>query len=234
MSCGCGLIFDSPLKWWAHYAWECPLTEAGRSWAAVPVHGGKCSTTGLGDDFAKKIRQYLHLPWVRTALLPEAAGRDEGPALPAIIQWKTRPEDGAFLTSECHGDDSCTRGNSPRAGWAVGEVFRDLRGRIRTGRHVSGTLPGHAQTAEGAAAFTLLTWLRHLDPASPSRPRLCLDCQRVVDGWHRAWHTLAPWTPHRDIWLAIEAIRQDVRDDVEVVWVPSHASRRGAELQAPP
>ena len=31
------------------------------------------------------------------------------------------------------------------------------------------------------------------------------------------------WAPHRDLWLQVEAAREDNRDDVAVLWVKSHA-----------
>ena len=133
----------------------------------------------------------------------------------------------AALSSNCFGDGSCSRRgpeDAQRAGWSLGEAYlHDGRaGAFRIGRNVAGTLPGHIQTAEGAELYVLVMWLRHLDPCSRVAPRLFLDCERVVDGWHRCWNTLAPWVPHRDLWQEVERLRCDTMHDVKVIWLPSH------------
>ena len=103
------------------------------------------------------------------------------------------------------------------------EAFRPLgRPGIRLGRTVAGTLPGPYQSAEGAELYSLLIWLRHLDPLSRLTPRFHSDSQREVDGWHRRWDTADPWTPHRELWQQIEYLRDDVRPDVEVIWIKGH------------
>ena len=67
--------------------------------------------------------------------------------------------------------------------------------------------------------YALLSWLRNLDPVNRLQPQLFLDNQRTVDGWHRRWNTLESWAPHRDLWLQVEAAREDSRDGVAVLWV---------------
>ena len=44
---------------------------------------------------------------------------------------------------------------------------------------------------------------------------------------------MAPWVPHRDLWVAIELQRADVRDDVQVIWIHSHQSTRGLAGRGP-
>ena len=107
-----------------------------------------------------------------------------------------------------------------RAGWSVGEVSRDLRGRICVGRNAHGTLPGPVQTTEGAELFALLQWLRHIDPISLLTPRFFTDNQRVADGWNMGWNTGEPWVEHRDLWEQVRAIRGDTRADIRVEWLP--------------
>ena len=226
-TCTCGEHFDDPLHWWSHFAWECPNTQPARDYMQIPQHIGKKSIEGLDEQFMQKVRRYLHLPWIQTAVLPDPRDHFPGPAAPEIIEWRV-PEGGmAALSSNCFGDGSCSRRgpeDAQRAGWSLGEAYlHDGRaGAFRIGRNVAGTLPGHIQTAEGAESYVLVMWLRHLDPCSRIVPRLFLDCERVVDGWHRCWNTLAPWVPHRDLWQEVERLRCDTMHDVKVIWLPSH------------
>ena len=60
-------------------------------------------------------------------------------------------------------------------------------------------------------------------PWSRLRPRLLLDSQRTVDGWHRRWDTQEPWALNRDLWLQVEMARADCRDDATVLWVKGHS-----------
>ena len=149
------------------------------------------------------------------------------------MRWDLAEGQDAFLAGDVYPDGSCSIAASARAGWTVGEVGRDFHGRLRKGRRVSGTLPGHVQSAEGAELYSLLQWLRHLDPTSRVRPRFHTDSQRIADGWCRVWDTRAPWVPHRDLWIAVELLRDDVRDDVQVIWIPSHQSLQGMAGRGP-
>ena len=40
---------------WAHFAWACPHTRAGREYMKVPQHVGKHSLDGLDDDFMERM-----------------------------------------------------------------------------------------------------------------------------------------------------------------------------------
>ena len=150
------------------------------------------------------------------------------PAVPAITQW-WRVTDGreAAFAGDCFADESCSvedkaRQQLCRAGWAVVEAGRAMNGAMCLGRSCAGTLPGLSQSSERAAVYALLTWLRNLDPLSRCKPRLFMDNQRTVDGWHRRWDTQESWALHRDLWLQVEVARQDCRDDVAVLWIKGH------------
>lgn len=231
--CICGESFDDALAWWGHFAWSCPGTQGCRLSLTVPQHTGRKSLEGLPEEFAEKIVQFAHLPWIRTALLPDPRARLPGPADPAIMRWRVPDGSMAAFSGDCIGDESCSvdgklRPQHNRAGWAVVEAGRELNGAMRLGRSCAGTLPGPDQTSEGAAVYALLSWLRHLDPTSRVQPRLFLDDQRTVDGWHRRWDTSEPWAPHRDLCLQVENARADNREDMEVVWMKGHTLRGAA------
>ena len=167
--CTCGQTFDDPMSWWAHFVWACPNTQAGREYLKLPQHEGKHSLDGLDDGFMDRIVQYLHLPWVQTAVLPDPRARAPGPATPEIIKWQVPEGYQALFAGECFGDGACGRRGPVehrRAGWAVGEAYLHLgrAGAFRIGRNAAGTLPGHLQSPEGAEQYCLVFWLRHLDP----------------------------------------------------------------------
>ena len=228
-TCVCGETFGDALQWWEHYAWHCPCTQPCRDGLAVPQHVGTKSLEALPDDFVDKIRGFGHLPWVRTAWLPDPRERLPGPAEPPITKWDRVGVDmEAAFAGDCFGDESCTiqgkdRQQHCRAGWAIVEAGRQLDGRLALGRTCAGTLPGRHQSSERAAVYTLLTWLRNLVPWSRTRPRLFLDNQRTVDGWHGRWDTVEPWALNRDLWLQVDAARADGRDDATVLWVKGHS-----------
>ena len=235
--CTCGQAFDDPMSWWAHFVWACPNTQAGREYLKLPQHVGKHSLDGLDNGFMERIGQYLHLPWVQTAVLPDPRAQAPGPASPAITEWKVPAEGQALFSGTCFGDGACGRQGPVmhrRAGWAVGVAYLHYgrAGAFRIGPNAAGTLPGHLQSPEGAELYCLVFWLRHLDPCSRVRPRLYLDCQTVVDGWHKRWHTLAPWTPHRDLWEEVERLREDTMEGVDVIWIRSHG-RAAADCHGP-
>ena len=116
----------------------------------------------------------------------------------------------------------CRTGSSSNGHSENGTETQAFTEQFATGKFAAGTLPGFWQTAEGAEAYALLFWLRHLDPASPVQPRYHTDSERVVDGWHRRWDTTAGLAPHRGLWQQIEMARADLPTEVAVVWVPSH------------
>ena len=238
-SCTCGATFENPMRCWAHYVWECPGTAEGRAKLHTPQHFTHAiSYNGLPEGFADRIRGYLHTPWVQTAWLPDPRGDDPPPANPAEVRWQISDDAMPLFSSSCCGDGSCTEGGrlpslAARAGWAVVEVFRDIRGRIVIGRVASGTLPGPWQTAEGSELFALLFWLRHLDPTSRLVPRFYTDNQRVVDGYHGRFNIDEPWGLHRDLWMSIKVAREDARQDVQVIWRRGHVSRAEADRRDP-
>ena len=45
----------------------------------------------------------------------------------------------------------------------------------------------------------------------------------MTDGWNGLWQVNDPWVPHRGWWDQIRFLRTDVRQDVEVRWVPGHS-----------
>ena len=98
-----------------------------------------------------------------------------------------------------------------------------MNGGLAIGRFYAGTLPGLHQSSERAAVYALLSWLRNLEPWSRLRPRLFLDNQRTVDGWHGRWDTKEPWALNRDLWLQVEMARADCRDAATVLWVKGHS-----------
>ena len=116
-----------------------------------------------------------------------------------------------------------------RAGWSVVEACREgPRRRICMGRRALGTLPGPIQTAEGSELYSLLFWLRHLDPTSVLIPKFATDNQRIADGFNGLWDVAAPWTPHHDLWAAVRVARDDARQDVQVFWRRGHITRAAA------
>ena len=96
------------------------------------------------------------------------------------------------------------------------------------GRRALGTLPGPIQTAEGSELYSLLFWLRHLDPTSVLIPKFATDNQRIADGFNGLWDVAAPWTPHHDLWAAVRVARDDARQDVQVLWRRGHITRAAA------
>ncbi len=52
------------------------------------------------------------------------------------------------------------------------------------------------------------------------------DNRWVVGGWSGLWDTRQPWTPHWCLWQTFAFLREDVRQDVQVVWLRAHASGR--------
>ena len=118
------------MHWWAHFAWECPDSSGGREAAKLPQHAGKRSLDGTDPAFAEKVRDYLHTPWVQTALIADPRILAVGPADPPIIVWKVPDGMDALFSGNAFGDGSCTKEPSVldhRAGWSAGEVTRDLR-----------------------------------------------------------------------------------------------------------
>ena len=187
--CRCGERFDDAERCWAHFAWECPLTEELRSTLTTPMHSASASSyPGAPTDFVEKIRNFSHTAWVQTALLPDPRQHDPPAASPGIIRWDLHPHDERLFAGTCCGDASCTLGGarpelSARAAWAVCEVNEHFKNRrLCIHRTAAGTLPGPVQSAEGAELFALVFWLRHLDPSSPAVPRFVTDCERVYDG----------------------------------------------------
>ena len=71
----------------------------------VPQHTGRKSLEGLPEDFAEKILQFGHLPWVRTALLPDPRDRLPGHADPAIMRWRVPEGSTASFCGDCFGDE---------------------------------------------------------------------------------------------------------------------------------
>jgi hypothetical protein len=71
---------------------------------------------------------------------------------------------------------------------------------------VCGTLPGRVQTISGAELYSVLIWLRHLSPWYEGQV-LHSDSSWVVSGWNGEYDVLGPWTPFREIWLAIATLR---------------------------
>ena len=152
------------MQWWSHFARECPLSVAGRQAARLPQHFGKVSHDGTDENFETKVRDYLQTPWVQTALIGDPRIAACGPADPPIVIWQVPKDRDALFSSDCFGDGSCSKEVSvlhQRAGWSVGEVGRDLRGRLAVGCNAHGTLPGPVQSAEGAELYAFLHWLRH-------------------------------------------------------------------------
>ena len=96
-ACTCGEEFTDPLAWWAHYAWACPATAPARAYMKLPQHHGKMSLDGLPEDFEEKIQAYTHLPWVRTALLPDPRDRLPPPAKPGVVKWSLPGGGGGVL-----------------------------------------------------------------------------------------------------------------------------------------
>ena len=75
---------------------------------AVPQHTGKKTLAAVPEDFGEKILQFGHLPWIRTAMLPDPRDRLLGPADPAITRRQV-PEDAMPLFSgDCFGNESCS------------------------------------------------------------------------------------------------------------------------------
>ena len=223
----------------AHFVWECPGTAEGRARLDLPQHFTHAvSYDGLPEGFAERIRVFLHTPWVQTAWLPDLRADDPPPAEPEVVRWEINGDASPLFASSCCGDGSCTEGGwqpSPavRAGWAVVEAFRYMRGRIAIGRVASGTLPGPCQTAEGSELHALLFWLRHLDPTSRLVPRFYTDNQRAVDGYHGRFDVGDAWCPHRDLWAAVKVAREDTRQDVQACWRRGHVSRAEADRRDP-
>ena len=58
------------------------------------------------------------------------------------------------------------------------------------------------------------------------------DAQRVVDGWNGLWKVDDPWVPHREWWSQIRWLRTEVRQDVEVRWVPGHSQLKSTATSA--
>ena len=55
--CTCGESFDDPMKWWAHYAWACPHTQAAREYMKLPQHVGAHSLEGLDEGIMTRIHE---------------------------------------------------------------------------------------------------------------------------------------------------------------------------------
>ena len=198
--CRCGAAFNSATRCWAHFAWECDITAEFREGLCFPLHSLAAATyEGVPADFVTKIRRFVDTPWVQTGILPDPRATDPPPANPEIVRWKVPAGVEPLFAGDCGGDGSCNVGGRrppphARAGWAVVEVYRHYPSRrLTAGKSAAGTLPGWTQSAEGAELYAILFWLRHLDPASPSKPRFFLrlpaggrrmarqmDCGRVV------------------------------------------------------
>ena len=83
-----------------------PSTAIARHNLTVPQHIGSKSLEALPGDFADKILQFVHLPWIRTALLPDPRDRLPGPASPAVTKWKVPDGAMTLFSSDCFADES--------------------------------------------------------------------------------------------------------------------------------
>jgi len=186
---------------------------------------------GLPADVVRCARKSISDPFWGSLFVADPRFSLPVPSDSSVIKWWLRIFGvEALFSGPCFADGSVEAGGHPwsaRAGWAVIELDKVDGYLVFCNSSVCGTLPGRVQTISGAELYAVLMRLRHLSPWYDGHV-LHSDSAWVVGGWNGEYDVLGPWTPFREIWLAIATLRLEWPRPV-VMKVKAHLTAKAVE-----